>query len=255
MTDTVVTTEVDGPVLLITITRPEVKNAINREVAEAIAAALTQLDVTPGLVVGIITGAGGSFSAGMDLKAFAKGGNAHVPGRGFGGFAERPPDKPLIAAVEGFAYAGGLELALGCDLIFAADNAKFGIPEAKRGLVAGAGALLRLPHRIPFGLAMELALTGDPIDAARAYAVGLVDHLTPAGGALDAARGLAAAIGANAPLAVKRSKQILRGGLGLTETEFWEFQKPFTREIFVSNDAREGAIAFGEKRPPKWTGT
>ena len=177
--------------------------------AEGVAAALDRLDGDDGLRVGVLTGAGGTFCAGMDLKAFVAGERPFVGGRGFAGIVRRPPAKPLIAAVEGWAVAGGFEIALACDLIVAARDARFGIPEVKRGLVAAGGALIRLPRRIPYHLAMELALTGDPIDAERAHAIGLVARLTEPGGAVAAARELAATIAANGPLAVAATKRIL----------------------------------------------
>src|SRR5215212_5980509 len=180
--------EVDGDVLEITIDRPEARNAVNLAVAEGIAAALDRLDGEESLRAGILTGAGGTFCAGMDLKAFVAGERPHVEGRGFAGIVQGPPRKPLIAAVEGYAVAGGFEVALACDLIVAARDARFGIPEVKRSLVAAAGGLLRLPRRIPYHLAMELALTGEPISAERAAEMGIVNRLSDPGGALDAAR-------------------------------------------------------------------
>ena len=194
---------------VITINRPQARNAINHAVSAAVAQALDDLDERDDLTVGIITGAGGTFSSGMDLKAFLAGENVAIPGRGLAGLTQRPPAKPLIAAVEGWALAGGCEIALACDLIVAADDAKFGIPEVKRGLVAGAGGLVRLPRRIPAGIAMELALTGDPLPAADAYRLGLVNKLTPSGEALAGALALAERIAANGPLAVAATKQIV----------------------------------------------
>jgi enoyl-CoA hydratase/carnithine racemase len=201
--------EFSGRVAVITINRPQARNAINHAVSAAVAQALDDLDERDDLTVGIITGAGGTFSSGMDLKAFLAGENVAIPGRGLAGLTQRPPAKPLIAAVEGWALAGGCEIALACDLIVAADDAKFGIPEVKRGLVAGAGGLVRLPRRIPAGVAMELALTGDPLPAADAHRLGLVNKLTPSGGALAGALALAERIAANGPLAVAATKQIV----------------------------------------------
>ena len=247
------TSEEDG-VLVISIDRPEAKNAMNRAAAEGIAKALDRLDSEDGLRVGIITGAGGTFCSGMDLKGFLKGELPSVKGRGFGGLTEAPPAKPLIAAVEGYALAGGLELAIACDLIVASEAAKFGIPEAKRGLVAGAGGLLRLPDQIPHRIAMELALTGEFIDAARAYELGLVNQTVPEGSALEAAKALAAKITANGPLAVRISKQIIEESRGWSRDERWQKQQALMQPIFTSEDAREGAAAFAEKRKPNWKG-
>lgn len=240
-------------ILIITINRPKAKNAVNSAVANGLAAAVDRLDDEPGLSVGILTGAGGSFCAGMDLKAFARGELPIVEGRGMG-FTERPPVKPLIAAVEGYALAGGCEIALACDLVVAANDAKFGIPEVKRGLVAAAGGLLRLPRRIPYQIAMELALTGEFLDAPRAHAYGLVNRLTEHGAALAAARQLAASIAANGPLAVRATKHIVSHADEWPVAEFWQRQAAIVAPVFTSADAREGAIAFAEKRPPRWTG-
>jgi enoyl-CoA hydratase len=253
VTDVVQTEEADG-VIVITINRPEARNAVNAEVARGVAAAMDALDARDDLTVGVITGAGGTFCAGMDLKAFVAGMSPSIPGRGFAGLTEAPPAKPLIAAVEGYALAGGCEIALACDLVVAADNAKFGIPEVKRGLVAAAGGLLRLPRRIPYQVAMELALTGAFLDARRAHDFGLVNRLTEPGGALAAARELAAAIAANGPLAVRATKHIVSHADEWPVTEFWDRQQEIVVPVFTSADAREGAIAFAEKRPPRWTG-
>jgi enoyl-CoA hydratase len=243
-----------GRVAVITINRPQARNAINHAVSAAIAEALDELDARDDLTVGVITGAGGTFSSGMDLKAFLAGENVTVPGRGLAGLCQRPPAKPLIAAVEGWALAGGCEVALACDLIVAADDAKFGIPEAKRGLVAGAGGLVRLPRRIPAGIAMELALTGDPLPAADAHRLGLVNKLTPPGQALEGALALAERIAVNGPLAVAAVKQIITQQADWSMAEVWEKQEPLMRPAFESQDAREGALAFAEKRAPVWQG-
>jgi enoyl-CoA hydratase len=253
VTDVVQTDDADG-VIVITINRPEARNAVNAEVAQGVAAALDALDARDDLTVGVITGAGGTFCAGMDLKAFVTGESPSLPGRGFAGLTEAPPAKPLIAAVEGYALAGGCEIALACDLVVAADNARFGIPEVKRGLVAAAGGLLRLPRRIPYQVAMELALTGAFLDARRAHDLGLVNRLTEPGGALAAARELAAAIAANGPLAVRATKHIVAHADEWPVAEFWDRQRAIVAPVFTSADAREGAIAFAEKRPPRWTG-
>jgi enoyl-CoA hydratase len=240
-------------ILIITINRPKAKNAVNSAVAHGLADAVDRLDGDPALSVGIVTGAGGTFSAGMDLKAFARGEVPIVEGRGMG-FTERGPVKPLIAAVEGYALAGGTELALATDLIVASKDASFGIPEVKRGLVAG-GGLLRLPVRIPPAIAMELALTGEAFTAERAHALGMVNVLAEPGGALDAAIELAERITANGPLAVAATKRIIVESRGWSpDTAFGE-QNKILMPVFSSNDAKEGAIAFAEKRPARWTGT
>jgi enoyl-CoA hydratase len=241
-------------ILLMIINRPKAKNAVNAAVSQALADAVDRLDGDPGLSVGVVTGAGGTFSAGMDLKAFARGENVAIGGRGLG-FTERPPTKPLIAAVEGYALAGGTELALAADLIVASTDAAFGIPEVKRGLVAGGGGLLRLPQRIPYQIAMELALTGDNLSASRAAELGLVNVLAEPGKTLDAALALAAKITANGPLAVAATKTIIAQARGWHPDEMWKNQIQIFAPVFASNDAREGAVAFAEKRPPQWTGT
>jgi enoyl-CoA hydratase len=246
--------EYSGRVIMITINRPRARNAINHAVSAAVADALDELDGRDDLTVGIITGAGGTFSSGMDLKAFLAGENVTVPGRGLAGLCQQPPAKPLIAAVEGWALAGGCEVALACDLIVAAEDAKFGLPEAKRGLVAGAGGLVRLPRRIPAGIAMELALTGDPLPATDAHRLGLVNHLTPPGQALPGALALAERIAVNGPLAVAAAKQIITQQADWPMAEVWEKQEPLMRPAFESQDAREGALAFAEKRDPVWQG-
>jgi enoyl-CoA hydratase len=253
VSDAVLTEFGDG-VAVITINRPAVRNAVNREVAEGVAAALDVLDSREDLAVGVITGAGGFFSAGMDLKAFLAGELPVVSGRGLCGFTEAPPAKPLIAAVEGPALAGGFEIALACDLIVAAEDARFGLPEARRGLVAAGGGLLRLPQRIPYQVAMELALTGEVLDARRAHALGLVNRLTGTGGALAGARELAAAVAANGPLAVRATKRVLVEAPDWSTAEQWTRQRAITDPVFASADAREGSAAFAEKRAPHWRG-
>lgn len=249
-----VLTERRGRVLLITLNRPEARNSVNAELAAGVAAALEELDGDGELQVGVLTGAGTGFCAGMDLKAFVRGESPYVEGRGFAGIAQRSADKPLIAAIEGFAVAGGLEVALACDLLVAARGAKLGIPEVKRSLVAAGGALLRLPRRIPYHAAMEMALTGDPIAAERGYELGLVNRLADEGGAVDAALELAGAVAPNAPLALAASKRIVRESPGWSPDEMWERQGEISGPVFVSEDAREGATAFAEKREPVWKG-
>jgi enoyl-CoA hydratase len=248
-----VTTPAEG-VLVVTINRPQARNAVTAGVAEGIAAAMDRLDSDDTLRVGVLTGAEGTFCAGMDLKAFVRGERPSVPGRGFAGVTQQPPAKPLIAAVEGYALAGGFEVALSCDLIVASESATFGIPEVKRGLVAGAGGLLRLPKRIPYHQAMELALLGNHIPAARARELGLVNRLVPAGTALEAALALAAEITANGPLAVAASKKIVASVTGWPEDEMWDRQTEIMAPVQTSKDAVEGARAFAEKRAPVWSG-
>ena len=249
-----VLTEQRDRILVITINRPEAKNAVNAAVSHALAAAADRLDDDPALSVGILTGAGGSFCAGMDLKAFARGENVAVKGRGLG-WTERPPAKPVIAAVEGYALAGGTELALATDLIVAARDSAFGIPEVKRGLVAAGGGLLRLPQRIPFQIAMELALTGDKLPAERAHQLGLVNVLCEPGQALEAAIALAERITVNGPLAVAATKRVIVESRGWRPEDQWREQAKIIGPVFASKDAREGAVAFAEKRAPNWTGT
>jgi enoyl-CoA hydratase/carnithine racemase len=247
-------TEEEGGVLVVTIDRPEARNAVNGAVANGIAEALDRLDESDDLRVGIVTGAGGTFCSGMDLKAFVTGERPWAGDRGFAGITQRAARKPLIAAVEGYALAGGFEIALSCDLIVAARDARFGIPEVKRGLVAAAGGLFRLPQRIPYHLAMELALTGDPVGAERAAQMGIVNRLTEPGEALAAARALAGQIVRNAPLALAASKSIVQRAREWTEAEAWDKQGEIAGGVFGSEDAQEGAKAFAEKREPVWQG-
>ena len=241
-------------VLLLTIDRPRMRNALDAKVAREIADALDELDADAGLRVGILTGAGGNFSSGMDLKAFAAGERPVVEGRGLAGFAQKPPRKSLIAAVEGYALAGGFEVVLACDLVVAARDAVFGLPEVKRALLAAGGGLIRLPRRIPYHAAMELGLTGDPIGAERAAELGIVNRLAEPGEALAAALELAEAIAANGPVAVAAAKEVLGFAAELPEREAWERQVPINEMIAGSEDAKEGALAFVEKRAPVWKG-
>lgn len=250
MSEPAVLTEARGRVLLITLNRPDQMNAVNTDLAQGLVAAVAELDGNSDLTAGVLTGAGRGFCAGMDLKAFAAGG----PPKGFNDFLENGARKPLIAAVEGFALAGGLEVALTCDLIVAAEGVKLGIPEVGVGLFAAGGALLRLPSRVPYAVAMEMALTADPITAEQGLNYGLVSRVTPKGGAVDGALALAERIARNAPLAVAASKQMIREVQGRTEADFWELQRPVMAEVFTSEDAKEGPRAFAEKRPPSWTG-
>jgi enoyl-CoA hydratase len=249
-----VLTERRGNVLLITLNRPQVRNAVNAALAAGVGGALDELDADDELSVGVLTGAGGFFSAGMDLGAFMKGESPWFGDRGFAGIAQRSSRKPLIAAVEGFALAGGMEIALSCDLIVAARGAKLGIPEAKRSLVAAGGALLRMPRRMPYHIVMELALTGDPLPAERFAELGLVNHLADQGSALDVALELAGRIAGNGPLALVATKQILQEQFDWDSAEMWDRQGAISGPVFASEDAKEGAAAFKEKREPVWKG-
>jgi enoyl-CoA hydratase len=253
MTEEVLVTVDDG-IQTITINRPEARNAMTLAAARLIAAALDELDARDDLRIGILTGAGNSFCAGMDLKGFLRGERPSLPDRGFGGLTKRPPSKPLIAAVEGYALAGGFEMVLACDLVVAADNAQFGVPEVKRGLAATAGGLVRLPRQLPYRVAMELVLTGDMFPAARAHACGLVNRLTPPGEALAEARKLALSIASNGPLSVAASKRVVVESQDWPADELWDRQTALTEHIFTSADAREGSAAFAEKRKPVWQG-
>lgn len=244
----------DGAVLVITMNRPQARNAVNGALAHAVAAALDELDEDPTLSVGVLTGAGGTFCSGMDLKAFLTGDIPSVEGRGLAGITLTPPAKPMIAAVEGYALAGGCEIALACDLIVASREAKFGLPETKRALVAGAGGLFRLPQRIPRAIAMEYALTGEFFGAEDAHTWGLVNHLTEPGESLIGALELARKITANGPLAVRATKQIVAEGADWAAEDRWQRQEAIMRPVMTSKDAREGATAFAEKRDPVWTG-
>ncbi|MHB1597177.1 MAG: crotonase/enoyl-CoA hydratase family protein [Streptosporangiaceae bacterium] len=249
-----VQTEVADGVAVITIDRPQARNAVNGEVARGIAAAVEDFDARQDVSVIVLTGAGGTFCAGMDLKAFLAGDAPVVEGRGFAGLVERPPVKPLIAAVEGYALAGGFELVLACDLVVASEDAKFGLPEVRRGLVAGAGGLIRLRTRIPYHLAMEIALTGEHVPAARLADAGLVSRLVPAGQALPAARELAARVALGAPLALTASKRVVVESADWPAAEAFARQQEIIGPVFGSKDAMEGAIAFAEKRAPVWRG-
>jgi enoyl-CoA hydratase len=243
-----------GHVEILTINRPEARNAINRATAIALGDALDRCDADDDVWVVVLTAAGDkAFSAGMDLKAFAAG-EFPITEKGFGGLTKREFAKPLIAAANGSALAGGFEMMISCDMVVAADHAKFGIPEASRGLVAGAGGLIRLPKRIPIAVAYEMALTADPIDAARAYELGLVNRVVPGDQVLDTAIALAERIAKNAPLAVRTSKDIMRRAVELSEEEAWVASDGAFAMIGQSADAMEGAIAFAEKREPNWQG-
>jgi len=246
-----------GHVDILTINRPEARNAINGAVSQAMAGYMDELTADPDSWVVVITGSGEkAFSAGMDLKAFSSGEGGSILGAsgGFGGLTQREFPKPLIAAVNGSALAGGFEIMLSCDLVVAADHATFGIPEAKRGLIAGAGGLIRMPKRLPIAIALELAMTGDPISAERAYALGLVNKVVPAGALLAEALELAERIAANAPLAVRHSKQVMKRAAEVPESEGWAINAESVAVVFSSADAMEGPVAFAEKRAPNWQG-
>ncbi len=250
MADEVLTERRDR-VLLITLNRPKAKNSVNSALALALTAAIEELNTDDGLTAGVLTGADGGFSAGMDLKAFATEG----PPKGFNEFLRDGAEKPLIAAIEGFALAGGLEIALTCDLLVAAKGVRLGIPEVGVGLFAAGGAMMRLPRLVPYGVAMEMALTGDPISAEKAAEYGMVARIAEPGKAVDEAIALATRIAKNAPLSVAASKRMIADSFGRTEEEFWNHQGPLIRNIFASNDAKEGPRAFAEKRAPQWSGS
>ena len=252
MTDQVLTSVEDG-VLVVTINRPEAKNAMTKAAAEGIAAAMDRLDAESELRCAVLAGAGGTFCSGMDLKGFLAGEWPVAGNRGFGGLTSWTPKKPIIAAVDGYALAGGMELALACDMIVARKGTKFGIPEAKRGLVAAGGGVVQLPRLLPRPLAMELALTGDPITAERAHELGLVNVVTD-GPALAGALALAARVAANGPLALAASKAVIRDSWLWAEDEVIARQNPYIDHVFSSEDAREGAMAFAQKRKAEWKG-
>jgi enoyl-CoA hydratase len=249
----VLTEQHDG-VLVITLNRPEARNAANRALAEGVAAAIDELESNDALRVAILTGAGGTFCSGMDLKAFVTGELPVVEGRGFAGLTEYRSSKPIIAAVEGYALAGGFELAISCDLVVAANDAKFGIPEVKRGLAAAGGGLVKLPKQIPSRIAMELALTGDFISTQRAYDLGLINAQSEPGKALEAAQALAAKIAANGPLAVAASLKVMASAQDWHSDEMFAKQQAIVGHVFTSEDAIEGATAFAQKRAPNWKG-
>ena len=249
--ESAVLTERRGRVMVITLNRPEAMNAINGALSEGLRSAVQDLDSDSGLTAGVVTGAGKGFCSGMDLKAFSRGEDIGPMLE----FVQNGAAKPLVGAIEGFALAGGLELALSCDLLVAARGAKLGIPEVGVGLFAAGAGLFRLPGRVGYGTAMEMAITGDPITAEEAADHGLVSRLTEPGGALGEALALAERIARNAPLAVAASKQLIRATQGATEEELWKIQRPHMATVWKSGDAKEGPRAFAEKRPPEWTGT
>jgi enoyl-CoA hydratase len=246
--------EYEDGIVVIIINRASQRNAVNRAVSYGVCAAVDELDARDDLRVGILTGAGGTFCAGMDLKAFLRGEITRVEGRGIMGIAMTPPKKPLIAAVEGYALAGGFEAVLACDLLVAARNAQFGLPEAKRGLAAAAGGLMRLPRLIPQRMAMEIALTGDMIGAERLDRFGLVNALVEPGEALVEAKRMARRIIANAPMSIAASKRVIVEQQDWSISEMWDRQQEITGPVLASEDAREGAAAFAERRPAVWRG-
>lgn len=251
--DEEVLVKAEGSVLVVTINRPETRNAMTKAAAEAIAAAMDRLDAENELRCAILTGGGGTFCSGMDLKGFLRGELPVAGNRGFGGLTAWTPVKPVIAAVDGYALAGGMELALACDMIVASTSAKFGVPEVKRGLVAGGGGVVQLPRLLPRPLAMELALTGDAMPAARAFELGLINRVVD-GPALEGANELARAISENGPLAVAASKAIIRNSWLWADDRITELQNAYLGPVFASEDAREGAAAFAQKRKAEWKG-
>lgn len=245
--------EVVDHVAVITLDRPEARNAIDLPTAQALAAALDEVDARSDIRAAVLTAEGPVFSAGMDLKAFnATGQRPLVDGRGAFGICERATDKPLVAAVEGKALGGGLEIVLACDLVVAATDASFGLPEVKRGLVAAAGGVLRLAHVIPPKVALELTMTGEPISAQQAHGLGLINRVTERGGAFSEALELAQLVAANAPLAVRTAKYLVQASQDWPRDEAFERQRPYTDKVRASNDAAEGVRAFVEKRAPVW---
>ncbi|MGW1403469.1 crotonase/enoyl-CoA hydratase family protein [Streptomyces sp. NPDC002405] len=251
-----VTVEVENGVAVITIDRPDVRNAIDLPTAQQIAAALDEVDQREDVLAAVLTGAGPVFSAGMDLKAFsATGERPLVEGRGAFGICERSTEKPLIAAVEGKALGGGMEIALACDLIIASEDSQFGLPEVKRGLVAAAGGVLRLPRLIPNAIALEMVMTGEPVDAARAHSLGLVNRVVEPGTTRDRAVEVARAIAGNAPMAVRTAKFLVKSAQDWSATEMFDLQRSHVDRVRSSADAAEGSRAFVEKRPPVWTNT
>ncbi|MEW2359575.1 crotonase/enoyl-CoA hydratase family protein [Spirillospora sp. NPDC029432] len=252
--DTHIRTERHGHTLLITVDRPGARNAFDRETAAQMESAMDLLDGDAELRAGVVTGANGTFSAGADLKAAARGERPATRRRGGFGVFARPPGKPLIAAVEGHAVAGGFELALACDLVVAAEDARMGLPEVRHNLVAIGGGLFRLPHRMPYHLAMELALTAEPRPASYFHQWGVVNHLVPPGTAAAGALDLAARIGRNGPLAVAASARIMRRSADWTEEQAWREQAAIATPAMRSADTAEGLRAFAEKRAPRWRG-
>jgi enoyl-CoA hydratase/carnithine racemase len=252
MTEPAILTEARGPVLVITLNRPHVLNAFDRRQSEELGAAIDRLEQDTALRAAVIAGAGKTFSAGTDLKAYAAGERTRVEPRGTYGLLDDPPQKPLIAAVEGYAVGGGCELALACDLVVAAETATFGIPEVRHGLLAGAGGVVRLPRQIPYHHAMELALTGAMIDCERAERLGLVNRRVPEGRALEVAIALAEEIARNPPLAVRAAKEAVRESAEQPFERAWARQLELLQTVMSSEESREGVEAFTEHRTPRW---
>ena len=244
-------------VTLVTINRPEARNAVNGDVATGLDAAVAQTEADPDTWVVILTGTGNdAFCAGADLKAVSSG-NGHAlrtDRGGFAGFVHAPRTKPWIAAINGPALAGGCELALACDLRVAVPESRFGLPEVKRGLVASAGGLYRLPRALPQAVALEMILSGDPIPAERALTLGMVNALAPREGLIAAAQALAARITVNAPVAVRQSLSVARLALDLGDAELQTESARAQQTNMASEDFKEGPLAFIEKRAPRWTG-
>lgn len=251
-TENAVLVERRGRIMIIKMNRPEARNAINSALANGLWDAVQELNNDPGLTAGVLTGTDDCFCSGMDLKAFSRGEDMGAMGE----FIRNGCEKPLIAAIEGFAIAGGCELALSCDLLVASKGAKIGIREVKVGLFAAGGGLMRLPSFVGYAKAMEMAVTGDPITAEEAQAAGMLSQVSEPGGAVDAAIAWAERIAKNAPLAVAASKKLVRAAVqGIEEDELWKMQEPLVEKVFKSNDAMEGPKAFAEKRDPEWSGT
>jgi len=247
--------EVRDRIAIITLNRPEARNAVSQQLAEDLEAAIDRLETEEDLWIGILCGNGPAFCAGADLKAIASGETRLTTRRGgFAGLVRRTRSKPLIAAVEGPAVAGGTEIVLSCDLVVASTTARFGLPEVKRSLIANAGGLFRLPRALPRNVAMELALTGEDLDADSAYRHGLVNRLVQPGEALVAAMQLAETVNANAPLAVRASRKVVLAAHLLEDDEAFQVASDATRDVVGTEDFQEGPKAFVEKRAPRWTG-
>lgn len=246
--------EIGDRIAVVSINRPEARNSVDLSVTEGLCAALDEVEARSDVSVGILTGAGGNFCSGMDLKAFLRGEIVRVPGRGFAGVTQFVSGKPWIAALEGYALAGGFEIALWADLIVATDATKIGLPEVKRGLVANAGGLVRLPRQLPPRIAAELVLTGDIVPIADLAPHGIVNRIVPAGSALAEARALAQRIAENGPLAIAASKRVMQSSIDWSSVEMFDRQNVITMPVFSSADAKEGATAFAEKRSPVWRG-
>jgi enoyl-CoA hydratase len=249
--------ETKGRVAILTIDRPEARNAVNGAVANGLEQGIDRLEADDECWAGVVAARGPVFSAGADLKLVASSGFEEMETErgGFAGIARRRRDKPLVAAIHSDALAGGFEIVLTCDLVVAAEDAVFGLPEVKRGLFAAAGGLLRLPKRVPLALATELAITGDTIDTHRAHALGLVNRVVPREQVVDEALALAGTVAENAPISVRNSLRMVREAVDLTEAEAWKRSGELAAETASSKDAIEGATAFAEKRTPRWTGT